>query len=156
MVGFDDAPVLVAAALVHDIGYGPAVARTGFHPLDGARFLTRAGLGDRVAALVAHHSGARFEAVHRGCAAALAHFARETSLVADALTYCDLTTGPGGQRVSVEARLADIRGRYAADSPVMRALGDSEPALWAACDRVERVLAASRTTYRSRPRAPSR
>lgn len=31
-----DRKVLVAAAWLHDIGYAPAVSRTGFHPLDGA------------------------------------------------------------------------------------------------------------------------
>ena len=34
-----NAGVLVAAAWLHDIGYSPALAVTGFHPLDGARFL---------------------------------------------------------------------------------------------------------------------
>jgi len=32
----DDATYLVAAAYLHDIGYAPALKRTGFHPLDGA------------------------------------------------------------------------------------------------------------------------
>lgn len=31
--------VLIAAAWLHDIGYAPAVTDTGFHPLDGARYL---------------------------------------------------------------------------------------------------------------------
>ncbi len=31
-----DAEVLAAAAWLHDIGYSPALAVTGFHPLDGA------------------------------------------------------------------------------------------------------------------------
>ena len=35
--------VLVSAAWLHDIGYAPAAVATGFHPLDGARYL--AGLG---------------------------------------------------------------------------------------------------------------
>jgi len=38
---------LVAAAWLHDIGYAPGLAVTGFHPLDGARFLRRAGAGGR-------------------------------------------------------------------------------------------------------------
>ncbi|MET8012277.1 HD domain-containing protein [Streptomyces sp. NPDC005271] len=32
----DDAELLKAAAVLHDIGYSPAIAVTGFHPLDGA------------------------------------------------------------------------------------------------------------------------
>jgi hypothetical protein len=34
---------LVAAAWLHDIGYAPGLAETGFHPLDGARYLRRQG-----------------------------------------------------------------------------------------------------------------
>ena len=30
---------MTAAAWLHDIGYAPAVDDTGFHPLDGARYL---------------------------------------------------------------------------------------------------------------------
>lgn len=39
----DKADVLVAATYVHDVGYAPELAQTGFHPLDGARFLRDAG-----------------------------------------------------------------------------------------------------------------
>src|SRR6478609_1773544 len=56
---------LVAAAYLHDIGYAPELAATGFHPLDGARFVRSHGQ-ERLAALVAHHSGARNEAKLRG------------------------------------------------------------------------------------------
>src|SRR5205085_7625190 len=48
---------VVAAAWLHDIGYADPIRDTGFHPLDGARFLRRDGWADRVNALVAHHSG---------------------------------------------------------------------------------------------------
>jgi HD superfamily phosphodiesterase len=34
-----DAGLLEAAAWLHDIGYSPELAGTGFHPLDGARYL---------------------------------------------------------------------------------------------------------------------
>lgn len=34
-----DAELLEAAAVLHDVGYSPSIATTGFHPLDGARFL---------------------------------------------------------------------------------------------------------------------
>ena len=34
-----DAELLEAAAVLHDIGYAPDLAKTGFHPLDGARYL---------------------------------------------------------------------------------------------------------------------
>ncbi len=48
----------------------------------------------------------------RGLDGAIAGFEREQSPTADALTYCDLTTGPTGARVSVGQRLADIEERY--------------------------------------------
>ena len=34
-----DGETLIAAAYLHDIGYVPALASTGFHPLDGGRFV---------------------------------------------------------------------------------------------------------------------
>ena len=62
-----DAELLEAAAVLHDIGYSPAIATTGFHPLDGARFLRgQEGADERVVRLVAHHSCALLEAEERG------------------------------------------------------------------------------------------
>src|SRR5271165_5357521 len=48
--------VLVSAAWLHDIGYAPGVAETGFHPLDGARYLAGMDAPERVVNLVARHS----------------------------------------------------------------------------------------------------
>ena len=36
-----NAGLLTAAAILHDIGYAPRLADTGFHPLDGARYSAR-------------------------------------------------------------------------------------------------------------------
>ena len=58
--------VLLPAAVLHDIGYSPVLARVRFHPLDGARFLSARGWDARVVALVAHHSAAAIEAEIRG------------------------------------------------------------------------------------------
>lgn len=53
----EDAELLEAAAVLHDIGYAPDLAKTGFHPLDGARYLRDvANADERVVQLVAHHS----------------------------------------------------------------------------------------------------
>ena len=109
-----DGELLVAAAWLHDIGYAPELADAGFHPLDGARFLRRQGADGRLCGLVAHHSCAVIEAEMRGLAEdLLTEFPREESTVSDALTYCDLTTGPDGQRLTVEERLAGAE-RYLA------------------------------------------
>jgi HD domain len=116
-----DGPVLVAAAWLHDVGYTPDLVDTGFHPLDGARYLRNAGFPGRVVNLVAHHSGARFEAAERGLADELTEFECEDSAVMDALVTADLTTGPGGETLSYRDRIADILQRYPPNDPVHRA-----------------------------------
>jgi HD superfamily phosphodiesterase len=67
-----DAPggeTVVTAAWLHDIGHAPGVRDTGFHALDGARFLTRMRrFPAEVIALVAHPSCADSE--HRNAATA--------------------------------------------------------------------------------------
>src|SRR3954452_16475569 len=60
-----DRRLLIAAAWLHDIGYAPALRQTGFHPLDGALYLRKHKWDQRLVALVAHHSGARFVPVER-------------------------------------------------------------------------------------------
>jgi hypothetical protein len=89
----EDADLLVAAALLHDVGYAPSLNRLGFHAVDGARFLRAQGQ-ERLARLVAHHAGARFEAEERGLVEELAAFPVEDGPVMDALTFADMTTGP--------------------------------------------------------------
>ena len=93
--GSDD--TLVCAAWLHDIGYAPAMAATGFHPLDGARFLAAARVSQRLVGLVAHHSCAVLEAELRGLSAELAEFDDEPGTIRDALWYCDITTSPDGE-----------------------------------------------------------
>ncbi len=135
-----DRQILIAAAWLHDIGYAPELANTGFHPLDGARYLEAAGFGQRITALVAHHSGARFEAAERGLDADLAQYPLEDSPVTDALAAADLTTGPQGQRFSYDERLDEILTRYAVDSTVHRAMSRARPVLAAQVGRVEARL----------------
>jgi putative nucleotidyltransferase with HDIG domain len=135
VVGPPDRDYLVAAALLHDVGYSPAIARTGFHPLDGARYLAQRGEDWRLCCLVAHHSAARYEARARNLDMDLAAFDREEGSVVDALVYADMTTGPTGKPMSVEARFNDIRDRYAGEDPVSRALLEAEPDLHASIER---------------------
>jgi hypothetical protein len=116
-----DAEVLVASAWLHDIGYAPELAKTGFHPLDGGRYVASLGAG-RIAGLVAHHSGAAIEAELRGLAHDLAEFSDEGSAVRDALWTCDMTTSPVGQPVAFEERLAEITRRYGPEHTVPRAI----------------------------------
>ncbi|MGH3798401.1 MAG: HD domain-containing protein [Pseudonocardiaceae bacterium] len=119
----DDRDLLVAAAYLHDVGYAPALAVTGFHPLDGARWVRDNGPGGRLPRLVAHHSCAIYEAQVRGLVdSLLAEFEPEESATYDALVFCDMTTGPTGKIVSFEERIIDIYQRYGPDHEVTRAL----------------------------------
>jgi hypothetical protein len=135
-----EADVLIAAAYLHDIGYAATLARTRFHPLDGALHLRDLG-EERLAGLVAYHSGAEAEARLRGLGDPLGRFDRERSDVADALTYCDMTTAPDGSVVGVDDRLADVENRYSADDPVVVALRVARPEIQRAVDAIEARLA---------------
>jgi hypothetical protein len=133
-------PWLLAAAYLHDVGYAPELAITGFHAIDGALWL-RARQYERLAGLVAHHSGARFEASTRGLDSEMAQFQREQSPTADALTYCDLTTSPTGEPVRVEHRLAEIERRYGESHTVSIAMRRATPWLLESVRRTELRLA---------------
>jgi hypothetical protein len=135
----DDAAYLIAAAYFHDIGYAPALKSTGFHPLDGAYYVRSLGY-QRLASLVAHHSESRFEARLRGLEPALDEFPRERSAVADALTYCDQTTGPTGQQFTLKERVAEVLQRYGEASVVSQALHLALPYLSLAVARTEQRL----------------
>jgi hypothetical protein len=141
-----DGDVLVAAAWLHDIGYAPDLVDTGFHPLDGARFLRRVGtVPERVVCLVAHHSSAVIEADERGLTDELCgEFLKEESATADALWYADMTIGPDGQHFEVHERLAEIQHRYGPDHIVTRFINRARPTIIAASDRTEARIAAGR------------
>jgi hypothetical protein len=152
ITGSDD--TLVCAAWLHEIGYAPSLVVTGFHPLDGARFLARAGASHRLAALVAHHSYAALEAGLRGLAAKVAEFDDEGGPVRDALWYCDLTmvrapsneaaiaitTSPDGEPVRATERIAEIKHRYGTGHLVTRFITLATTDLLAAVDRTEQQL----------------
>jgi HD domain len=153
----ENAGLLTAAAVLHDIGYAPSLAG-GFHPLDGARYLRDVHRADpMLCRLVAHHSCAIIEAEERGLASQLAReFAPAPRDLADALIYCDMTTGPDGRRMAIGQRLADIRARYGPEHLVTRALARSAPQLEAATSRVARQLSARRDAASGRGTAAAR
>jgi predicted hydrolase (HD superfamily) len=137
----DDADLLEGAAWLHDIGYSPELVATGFHPLDGARYLRDDHRADAVlCGLVAYHSCAVHEAEDRGLADALAaEFTPASRFLSDALTYCDMTTTPDGQPVEVESRLSEIQARYGAGHLVTRFIQRSSTHLIGAVRAIERV-----------------
>lgn len=130
-----DGDLLVTAALLHDVGYAPTVRDSGFHPLDGARYLASLGVSARLCALVARHSCAIREARMRGLGDEVAAFADEASVVRDALWYCDMVTGPDGSRVRAEDRIAEITDRYGPDDLVSRFIEEANGELLAAVAR---------------------
>lgn len=135
-----DVETLVAAAWLHDVGYAEELRETGFHPVDGARFLRREGWDEQVVRLVAHHSCSRYEAGLRGLDHALGEFPRPSPELEDALCFCDMTTGPGGTRVSVTDRLAEIQTRYGEGDVVTRFIDVARGELVDSVNRVERRL----------------
>jgi hypothetical protein len=151
------AGAVTAAAWLHDIGYTPGLRDSAFHPLDGARYLRDVQHADPlVCRLVAHHSCAIIEAALRGLAADLSReFKPAPRDLADALIYCDMTTGPRGQPMPVEARLAEIRNRYGPDHVVTQALARSAPDLAASVARLSRKLARCSSSYRSADLVPA-
>jgi hypothetical protein len=140
MLRLDERYLLIAAAWVHDIGYAPALATSGFHPLDGAVYLDRLGR-HRLACLVANHTGAREEARLRGLADELAAFPDERSILSAALVYCDLTCGPRGQKMTPDERRADIEHRHGSSSIVVAGLSAAWPELMAQVEQIEQLLA---------------
>lgn len=112
---------LITAALLHDVGYHPDLASTGFHPLDGAAYLARQGYSPLVCHLVATHTAAHLEAEARGIpSAAFEPYLLpdlDTTMERAVLTYADLTTLHTGETCLVEQRLDTILERYD-DGPV--------------------------------------
>jgi hypothetical protein len=140
-----EAEVIEVAAWLHDIGYASSVASTGFHSLDGARYLRDVlRTSDQLCRLVAHHTGASIEAEERGMAPISNEFATPPAELLDALTYCDMTTGVDGTPTNVEHRLAEILKRYPTDHVVHRSITRSAPNLERAARHIESRLARTR------------
>lgn len=121
---------LVAAAVLHDIGY--AYPDTGLHALDGARFLAAERFSPVVCNLVAHHSASTYEADERGVDLAAYQAFRVVQDLGEAhavLWWADMTTGPQGQDVTVEDRLEEICSRYGPRDAVTRFIERARPVL---------------------------
>lgn len=140
-----DRELLVAAAALHDVGYAPALLRSGFHPLDGADHLAELGWPVRLVGLVAHHSGSRFMARARGLVDRLDAYPDEGGAVADALVYCDMTSTPDGREVRLAERLQEMHARHRGDPAAERqARREREPFLRASVARVQARLGPGR------------
>jgi len=134
---------IVDAAWLHDIGHSPAVISSGFHPLDGARWLREQGFSLDTCSLVAWHTGAIHEARERGLEDELrAEFATPAPSALDALTWADLTSSPSGDVVSPTVRLDEIPDRYEPGSAVRRAIAAGLDDLLESVERIEQLLGA--------------
>ena len=135
-----DGQTLVAAAWLHDIGYAPRLALTGFHPLDGARFLVGEEFDPAVVRLVAYHSGAEVEADERYLLSQLTEFPEPSAELLRRLTAADMTTSPDGDPVDPRFRIREILARYEPEHPVHRAIARSGPDLVAVAEEVAAQL----------------
>jgi hypothetical protein len=120
-----EADLVEAAAWLHNVGQATEIAHTGCYQLDGARYLRDVHDCDHVLGeLVAHHSGAVIEAEERGLADVLFREfgpGDEHAFLLDALTACDLTSGPDGSRCDPAERVAAIKEHYPPNHVVRRA-----------------------------------
>lgn len=126
---------IVAAAWTHDLGYAADLAATGFHPIDGAEFLAGSALTaysslPNVIRLVAHHTGAAFEARERNLTDVMARYpVPESALELAILSCADLSTSPTGALVDPAQRLNEVLERYRPGDPVHHAITKSAPLL---------------------------
>ncbi|MFL6126608.1 HD domain-containing protein [Actinophytocola sp.] len=142
-----DGELLVAAAVLHDVGYSPHLVRTGFHPLDGARALRDVTSVTRLVALVAHHSCAYREAELRGLTGELTEWVDEETPLRDALWWADMTTSPDGVPVAFDERIEEIKGRYGPQDVVTFSIQQAEPELRGAVERTETRLRSAGISY---------
>ncbi|MEU6398597.1 HD domain-containing protein [Streptomyces cinnamoneus] len=144
----EDAELLAAAAIAHDVGYAKVAVDTGQHMIDGARYLRDVvGADPRLCSVVAFHTSSPWEAAELGLDEALAEFGPAEPALVDAITYCDLTSSPVGALVDPAERLKEVLDRYGPDHVVFRAVSAARPELLA---RVARIRERSHEVQPSR------
>lgn len=117
----DERRRLLAAAWLHDVGYGLGA---GYHPVLGARALRMAG-HEPLARLVAHHSGAAARAQLLGLPDVTVEFpapkGRDAGLL-DLLDVADMLSGTDGEAITPATRLRRVVERKGPDAPSVRIL----------------------------------
>lgn len=133
--GEPDVDVAYRSALLHDIGYAEALHDTGFHPIDGARYLQRQGYAD-IADFIICHSNSPEQALLRGLPA----ISVSRHIIADLITYWDVQVTQGGKLVTYAERMQDIRNRHGEDSPVWKAHTQAEPRIQVIMEHVNSLI----------------
>ncbi len=134
----DERALCEVFALAHDIGkvYTLRTTGTDFHPLDGAAFALARG-EPRLAALIAHHSGARYEAALRGLTIPYPY---EDGIINQIVAVVDASTLQSGVVVPITERLRDIADRHGPESPPVCAMRAFWPELVAAVQAIDPSL----------------
>ncbi len=130
-----DLEIAECAALLHDIGYWKPIAETGFHPVDGLRFLYGQGQKE-LGELIAGHSCSPEEGMLSG----FPGIEPSPNIIARLITYWDLQVKQGGEVVSYQERLRDILSRYGPDTIVAKANLAAQPRLEALMQDVSTLL----------------
>jgi hypothetical protein len=146
-----DADALVAAAWLHDIGYSPEIARTGFHPLDGALHLAAEGWPDNTVLLVAHHSHSAILAPYFGVEHQLAVLDHVPGVAEDVLAFADMRSGPTGMGASPTRRVSAMRTRDSRHPRVPKAVREERYRLLLQdCDRIITAISARPGSWSAR------
>lgn len=133
---------LEMAALFHDVGYAAVARGTGYHPLDGAVLLAHLGAPDPVVAAVLLHGLAGVEGRELPAAAAAYRLPVEHADLIDAVSFCDLRTGPDGEAVTLGERIESVATRYGEEDEVTVVMRAKRSAFEALLNRVLRRVAA--------------
>jgi hypothetical protein len=112
-LGLQDAESIVAAAWLHDIGHASGLARTGFHPLDGALHLASEGWPHATVLLVAHHSHAAVLAPYFGVESQMAVLDHVPGEADDILAFADVRSGPTGMGTMYDQEFDQTRASRA-------------------------------------------
>jgi hypothetical protein len=95
------------AALLHDVGYLEALQDCGYHPIDGARFLSSLGAHDLAAFVICHSQAPEYSQL-----AGLPNIPISCHPIAGIITFWDVRVDPDGKLVTYEERLKEIKTRH--------------------------------------------
>lgn len=122
-----ESELVSVAGTLHDIGYSPDLTSANFHPLDGARFLRSENWDEDVINLVAHHSHAKCQARRLNLADDLeSEFPFNPTLPHDEICFCDMSTGPTGELLTLDERITDIKLRHKEDKARLDIFAEAE------------------------------